>query len=260
LLAIHDETPTLRSVSFDIDGFDFTPGQSLMLDWGTGPVEAPISSDSMFLPHVRVTLPSDVLPPDLEIHRMVGVAGPCGSDWPVMDLLGNDVLMVGLEIGIATLLPLVSELVRVRESVGRLTLVIGVGRGGVVPFHRELLELAADDGVHLLLADDTCSDDGGLAELAEESLVMSGRSASACVAAPTRVAAEIVDRLHARGLGRDLMHVASACHWKCENGECGRCRHGPNEVDRVGAIARADHWRPATIPRVLPTRRDAVRA
>ena len=260
LLAIHDETPTLRSVSLEIDGFDFSAGQSLMLDCGTGPFEAPISSDPMFLPHVRVTLPANLLPANLELNHPVRVAGPCGGEWPMMDLLGRDVLMVGHDLGIATLLPLVVELVRVRESLGRLTLVVGVGQGGVLPFRQELLQFASEEGVNLLIADDADSEDGGLAELAEESLVVSGRSASACVAAPTRVAAEVVDRLHARGLGPDLMHVASACHWTCEGGECGRCRHGPNEVDRAGAIARADHWRPASIPRVLPTRRASLRA
>lgn len=254
LLGIRAETPTLVSLQLAIDEFEFSPGQSLMLDWGFGPMEAPISSDPLDAPEVRVTLRADLLPPRAAMRGAPKAAGPCGSEWPVMELLGHDVLLVGYEIGLATLLPLVRELARFHESFQRITLVAGGRDAASVPFRADLETLAAQHGVHVHIADDPQAADGGLPEAAEESLIVSGRSALACIAASTRLATDVMDRLRLRGLGTDLMHIASACHWHCQAGECGRCNHGPNEVDRVGAIQRADRWRPADVPRVVHQR------
>ncbi|MCB0049371.1 MAG: Ni/Fe hydrogenase subunit gamma, partial [Caldilinea sp.] len=56
---------------------------------------------------------------------MIGVRGPFGSSWPLDDLKGKDIVLVGGGIGLAPLRPALYQLVAQRGDYGRVVLLYG---------------------------------------------------------------------------------------------------------------------------------------
>ena len=69
---------------------------------------------------------------------MIGVRGPFGSSWPLDDLKGKDIVLVGGGIGLAPLRPALYQLVAQRGDYGRVVLLYGARTPEDMLFRAEL--------------------------------------------------------------------------------------------------------------------------
>lgn len=69
---------------------------------------------------------------------MVGVRGPCGTNWPVADAEGRDLVVVAGGIGLAPLRPVVRAALAARRHYGRVVLLVGARSPDNLIFAREL--------------------------------------------------------------------------------------------------------------------------
>ncbi|WP_018637921.1 FAD/NAD(P)-binding protein [Parafrankia elaeagni] len=212
------------------------PGQFTML-YAFGVGEVPLSVSS---------LPSEV-PPLLHTVRavgavteaicatrpggMLGVRGPFGRGWPLDEIVGRDVLLVAGGLGLAPLRPVVQWILRRRDEVGRVALLVGSRTPADVLYHADLAELAARPDVQVLLTVDA-ADPGWKGRVGVVTALLPQARFDPARTVALTCGPEIMMRLTAQalvdaGIPAHRVHLSMERNMHCGVGHCGRCQLGP---------------------------------
>lgn len=227
------DTVTLELLPVAGPSLGYRSGQFTMLDaFGVGEVPISISGDPTrpgplehtirdvgAVTHALITAP---------IGAVVGVRGPFGTGWDVLDGAGGDVVLVAGGIGLAPLRPALLELVRHRDRFARVVLLYGARTPEDILFGDELRSWARDHGVVV----EVTVDNGQHAWRGKVGLVtqlvpragFDARHTFALVCGPETMMRYAASALVDRGVPPHRVRLSMERSMKCGVGLCGHCQ------------------------------------
>jgi len=243
-------TVELEIVDEDLRGlYRWTPGQFNMLYApGVGEAAISISSDSERPGRLLHTI-REVGSVTRAIHRMgvgglLGLRGPFGRGWPVEEMPGRDVLIVGGGISLAPLRPLVYWIRNHRADYGRVVMLYGCRSPEDRPYVAELEEWGEAADIDVLVTVDNATPEwtgpvGVVTDLLRRVRV-NANNTSVCVCGPrvlNRVAAWQFLQLH---IPESRVYVSLERNMNCGFGRCGHCQYGGKFVCKNGPVFAFD--------------------
>ncbi len=236
-----------------IDGFSFAPGQFNMLYVpGVGEVPISISGD----PGKPQTLVHTVRSVGTATEKIcargagavLGVRGPFGTNWPMEEAVGNDVVIVCGGIGLAPLRPALYYIMAHREKYGRVALLYGARTPEDLLYKAELPQWRGhfDLQVEVTVDAATGSWRGNVGVVT--TLIPPARfdpeSTVAMVCGPEVMMRFTLVELETRGVPAENTYVSMERNMKCALGFCGHCQFGPTFICKDGPVFRYDQVQP----------------
>jgi NAD(P)H-flavin reductase len=239
------DTVTLEMVPDDGKGLAFLPGQFTMIYvFGIGEVPLSISGtpcDPGTLVHtVRSVGAVTRAIVGLEPGAPIGVRGPYGTGWPVLEAAGRDVLLVAGGIGLAPLRPVLYEVLASRDIYGAVSLVYGSRSPADLLFGDELhiwrsrFDLEVE--VTVDRSDRDWFGDVGMVTGLLPRVPFDPANTIAMLCGPEIMMKVVAGELEAGGLRPESVYVSLERNMKCAIGFCGHCQFGPDFLCRDGPV------------------------
>jgi NAD(P)H-flavin reductase len=245
----HD-TFTLELVpTEDGAGTAFAPGQFNMLYvFGVGEVPISISGDprdSSSLQHTTRAVGA-VTKAMRRIKRgdTIGVRGPFGSHWPLVDAVGHDVVIVAGGIGLPPLRSALYHLFAHRKKYGNVVLLYGARTPDDIVYQSELERWRESFNLDVHVTVDFAPSGWRGSVGAVTALI--GRTSfnpsnvMAMMCGPEVMMRFTVMELQKRGVSMDHIYLSTERNMKCAIGFCGRCQYGSTFVCKDGPVFRLD--------------------
>lgn len=251
------ETPGVFTLDLGLDdGKDrrvsFAPGQFNMLTvFGVGEVPISISGDpaetNSLVHTVRGVGGVTNALNELEPGAVLGLRGPFGAGWPLVEARGQDVVIVAGGLGLAPLRPALYGLLAERKRFGSIVLLYGARSPDDILFQPEI-----ESWRHRLDLDVEVTVDHAPTNWRGHVGVVTTLIARASFDPPNSVAfvcgPEIMMRfaiksLEVAGVGSESIHLSMERNMKCAVGLCGHCQFGASFVCRDGPVLRYDRVR-----------------
>jgi sulfhydrogenase subunit gamma (sulfur reductase) len=228
--------------------FSFQPGQFNMLGLhGVGEVPISIvdcSPDGELLMHTvrdvgRVTHGLA----GLGVGDRVGLRGPFGSGWPLVQARGRDLVFVTGGLGCAPVLAAIRHVLARRADYGRVSVLQGVRHSEDLIWRDCYADWQRNADMTVLLAADVVakpSDDffrGNVVELFRR-LELVPEQTLAMMCGPEVMMAAAVGELRDRGVAATDVWLSLERNMHCGSGLCGHCQLGPRFVCRDGPVFR----------------------
>ena len=185
------------------------------------------------------------------LHRLgegdaVGVRGPFGNCFPLDEMKGKHVIVLGGGIGGAPLRPVIHSILDRRADYGKLTILWAARLPSLLIFTEEFDDWQAAPDTELHLTVDECPDgkhpNGGwtgnvglITELLEK-VAPSPENAVTITCGPPIMIKFTLLTLEKLGFTRDQMIVTLEAKMKCGMGKCGRCNLGEKFVCTDGPV------------------------
>jgi len=180
--------------------------------------------------------------------EVIGLRGPFGSGWPLEKAQGRDILFVAGGIGLAPLRGALLELLRMREEVGRITLLYGARRPSELLYLRELRRLTRL-GLRLSVSVDRMAEgwEGpvGFVTTLIPSAAFDPERVLVMMCGPEIMMRNAVYELWRCGVPNESLYLSLERNMKCAVGYCGHCQFGPKFICRDGPVYHYDqvaHW------------------
>jgi NAD(P)H-flavin reductase len=247
-----EEAPGVYTYTIRYDGeFKGIPGQFNMLYvYGLG--EIPISLSD--LPEVRgnytliqhtvrvVGAVTKAIVSGCDIGSVVGIRGPYGNGWPLKDVEGMDVVIVGGGIGLAPLRPIIKYIGLNRSKFGRLNILYGARTPKDLLYKYELNEYSKISNTKLMLSSDTPAEGwthhvGFVTDLID-SVDVDIRNTVIYVCGPEVMMRVAVKKLLSKGFRKDLTYLSLERRMRCGIGVCGTCQFGHYFICKDGPVFR----------------------
>jgi len=175
---------------------------------------------------------------------MIGVRGPFGSHWPLEEVKGKDIVLVGGGIGLAPLRPALYRLVAQRAGYGRVVLLYGARTPEDMLYRSELEHWRSRFDLEIFVTVDRATGDWhgnvGLVTALIPRAPFEPQNAVALICGPEVMMRSAVQALHKRGVGPTQTYLSLERNMKCGTALCGHCQFGPHFVCRDGPVFRMD--------------------
>jgi NAD(P)H-flavin reductase len=230
-------------------GIEPTPGQFNML-YAFGVGEVPISTsgeatgDGSLLHTVRAVGEVTQALCATEPGDVIGVRGPFGTNWPLEEARGGDLVIVAGGIGLAPLRPALYHALTHRDDFGAVSLLVGARTPADVLYTAELERWRLRPDVDVDVTVDAAPSHwrgnvGVVTRLVPKARLDPG-AATALVCGPEVMMSFAVKALVERGLEKDRIYVSLERSMRCAVGHCGHCQLGPLLICRDGPVFRYD--------------------
>lgn len=251
ILAVRDENFNTKTFTLEFcdegirDTYRFAPGQFNMV-YVPGVGEAAISISSN--PHQPRRLDHTIRlvgTVTRAIARMgegdvIGLRGPFGRGWPLEQLKGRDVVILGGGIGLAPLRPVIYWLLQHREHCRRVVLLYGCRTPEDRLYVGELERWSGDHALDVLVTVDNATGGWtgpvGVVTNLLRRVKVNARQTVVIVCGPrilNRVAAWNFLQLH---VPPSQVYVSLERNMNCGFGRCGHCQYGSKFVCRDGPV------------------------
>ena len=236
-----------------VSAFGFVPGQFNMLYmFGLGEVAISLSGDPAedhrIVHTVRAVGAVSSAITRLRREQVIGVRGPYGSHWPVLDSEGSDVVIVAGGLGLAPLRPVIYHVLAHRERYGRVVVLYGARGPTDILYRRELEAWRRRLDVEITVTVDHAAADRqgnvGVVPSLIPRMPIDPDHAVGMLCGPEIMMRFTVDALRQRGLPMDRIFLSMERNMKCATGHCGHCQFGPAFVCRDGPVFRFDRIAP----------------
>jgi len=231
----------------DSEAFSFRAGQFAELSLlGTGEApfgiaSSPVDPGLLDFTVSRAGLVTSELH-NLETGDRVGMRGPLGNGYPLEELEGRDVLVVGGGFGFSTLRAFTGYALHPdnRGLFGGMTVVYGARNPGLLLYRKDLLEWGKRDDIDLRVTVDT--PDGswagrtGVVPAAVRELRIDAGRTTALVCGPPAMIRYTLPVLNELGLPPERVFLSLEMKMKCGIGKCGRCNIGEAYVCTDGPV------------------------
>jgi NAD(P)H-flavin reductase len=232
----------------------FAAGQFNMLYvFGVGEVPISISGDPTNAPTLVHTIRA-VGTVTRAMQRLkrgatVGVRGPFGSAWPVVEAEGKDVVLVAGGIGLAPLRPVLLQLLAQRHLYGKVVLLYGTRTPEDILYRRQLEQWRGrfDIDVHVTV-DRTSAPWYGQVGVVTRLIAQASFDpfdTLAMICGPEVMMRFTMMELMQRGVDAAHIFVSMERNMKCAIGFCGHCQYGPTFICKDGPVLRYNriaHW------------------
>jgi NAD(P)H-flavin reductase len=184
---------------------------------------------------------------------VVGVRGPFGTEWPLAEAAGGDLVVVAGGIGLAPLRPAIRHALGRRCDFGAVAVLVGARTPEDLLYRDELeswrARLDAEVDVTVDAAAAGWYGRVGLVTTLIPGAVIDPARAAALVCGPEVMMTFVVRALLERGLVLERIWVSLERNMRCAVGHCGHCQLGPALICRDGAVFPA-----AAMQRLLEVR------
>jgi NAD(P)H-flavin reductase len=244
-----DDTFTLEISPIDNSKQRFAPGQFNMLYvFGVGEVPISISSDPARAPILAHTtrVVGSVTKAMFQLKRggMIGVRGPFGSAWPVIEAKGSDLVIIPGGIGLAPLRPLIYHVLTHRRDYQRVVVLYGARTPEDILYPAQLRQWRGkfDMDVHVTVDRATGAWKGnvGLITSLIARAPFDPAKAVVLLCGPEVMMRYTVMEVQKRGVPAERIYVSMERNMKCGVGFCGHCMYGPTFVCKDGPVFRLD--------------------
>lgn len=171
---------------------------------------------------------------EMQPGDLVGVRGPVGNGFPLDELKGRRIVILGGGIGLAPLRPLIQEMLDHRADYGELVIFCAARAPELLVFREEYAEWAEAPGtsVHVTV------DRGDATWTGNVGLITQALAAVAC--GPPIMIKFVLKELARLGFQPDQVITTLEAKMKCGLGKCGRCNVGDQYVCQDGPVFRYD--------------------
>jgi NAD(P)H-flavin reductase len=181
---------------------------------------------------------------EMQEGEVVGVRGPMGKGFPLDELRGRRVVILGGGIGLAPLRPLVQEILDHRDDYGDMTIFCAGRSPDLLVFREEYEEWAAAPRtvVHVTVDKGDASWTGrvGLITQALAEIAPSPQGAVAVTCGPPIMIKFVLKELETLGFAAEQVVTTLEGKMKCGLGKCGRCNVGDQYICTDGPVFRYD--------------------
>ncbi len=243
------DTVTLDLVPLSGDRPGYAPGQFNMLyAFGVGEVAISMSGDCAkgggFVHTVRNVGAVSGAIAGLEAGGTLGLRGPFGTNWPVVEAEGSDVILIAGGLGLAPLRPAIYHILNNRERYGRVTILFGSRSPTDMLYRHELEEwrrrLDVDIEVTVDHADASWHGNVGVVPGLIPRAAFDPAETVAFVCGPEVMMRFTVTALDEAGVPAERVYVSMERNMKCAIGLCGHCQFGPDFICKDGPVMRYD--------------------
>ncbi len=231
------------------NGFRFAPGQFNMLYvHGVGEIPISISGDPENSEHlVHTTRAVGTVTKGmwkLKAGQQIGVRGPYGTAWPVIESVGNDIVIVTGGIGLAPLRPAMYAIMAQRERFGNVVLLYGARTPEDMLYKREIKKWRAEFDLNVHVTVDRAAGgwrgNVGVVTSLIPKAPFDPYNTIALICGPEVMIRYTAMELQKRGVADDCIYVSMERNMKCGVGFCGHCQFGPKFVCKDGPVFRFD--------------------
>ncbi|HSO94130.1 MAG TPA: FAD/NAD(P)-binding protein [Candidatus Dormibacteraeota bacterium] len=184
----------------------------------------------------------------LTVGETLGVRGPFGSNWPIDEAAGQDVVIIAGGVGLAPLRPAIAQVLGQRDRFGRVVVLYGARTPGDLLFAEELAGWRARFDVEVrVTVDHALSGWRGQVGVVPSLIPDAGfetERASALVVGPEVMMRFTIAALRERGVAADHIYLSLERNMRCAIGWCGHCQLGPWFVCKEGPVFRYDQVQP----------------
>jgi sulfhydrogenase subunit gamma (sulfur reductase) len=227
--------------------FQYLPGQFAMLsvlgvgEAAFGIASSPTESGMLEFTVNKIGAVTTALH-NLEVGDKVWIRGPLGTHYPVEDLKGKPVVIIGGGYAFTTLRSLVYYMLdaRNRDQYGEITVVYGARNPGLLLYREELATLGSRQDLKFITtvdrADESWQGQVGVVPKIVEQLSPDARRAYAIICGPPmmiKYTLPVVERL---GFRPEQVILSLERKMKCGVGMCGRCNIGSKYVCKDGPV------------------------
>jgi NAD(P)H-flavin reductase len=181
---------------------------------------------------------------EMQKGEIVAVRGPMGKGFPLDELRGRRVVILGGGIGMAPLRPLVHEILDHRDDYGEMTIVCAGRSPDLLVFREEYEEWAAAPRtvVHVTVdkGDDSWTGRVGLITQELGEIAPSPEGAVAVTCGPPIMIKFVLKELARLGFAPEQVITTLEGKMKCGIGKCGRCNVGDQYICTDGPVFRYD--------------------
>jgi len=242
---------TRDTFTFSLEAMDgspqprFAPGQfSMLYVFGVGELPISISGDPeqpRLVYTVRSVGPATQALVSCRPGDSLGVRGPFGTAWPLVEARGKDVLIVAGGIGLAPLRPAIYQILRDRDAYVRLIVLYGARSPQDLLYRKELNSCARSPDTQVL----TTVDYGGVNWRGRVGVVttlfrhlrLHPDRTVVLICGPELMMHYVIGELtQNRGLPASDVYLSMERNMKCAVGFCGHCQYGPHFICRDGPV------------------------
>lgn len=243
------DTFTMEMVPTEGGTFAFKAGQFNMLYvFGVGEVPISISGDpadgSKVVHTTRAVGAVSAALDGLKAGDMLGVRGPFGTDWPVEQSYGQDLVFVAGGVGLAPLRPAIYQAMANRERFGRVVVLYGARTPEDILFKKELERWRGRFDMDVAVTVDRATGKwSGNVGVVTKLVARGGFDplhTTAFVCGPEVMMRYVAAELEKKGVERSSVWVSMERNMKCGCGLCGHCQWGPHFVCKDGPVFRYD--------------------
>jgi NAD(P)H-flavin reductase len=229
--------------------FSFAPGQFNMLyAFGVGEVAISISGDparpEKLVHTVRAVGATTKALGRLRRGDTVGVRGPFGSQWPVGEAVGRDVVVIAGGIGLAPLRPVVYHILRNRQKYGNVVLLYGARTPSDLLYTKELEQWRGRFDLDVQVTVDRASSSWRGRVGVVTNFIPRARfdpsEALAMICGPEIMMRFAVQEIEERDMKTESIYISMERNMKCAVGFCGHCQFGPTFICKDGPVFSYD--------------------
>ncbi|MCB1307327.1 MAG: FAD/NAD(P)-binding protein [Leptospiraceae bacterium] len=223
----------------------FQPGQfNMIYHYGVGEVAISISGDPGVSDRLIHTIRTMGLVTraieKLKAGAVLGIRGPYGRPWPVMEARDNDLIIVAGGVGLAPLRPVLYYVLAHRSDYRRVSLIFGARSPMDILFKKELEEWRSHLDLNVEVTVDTAGADWyghvGVVTKLINRIPFEPQQTVAMLCGPEIMMQVTGDHLVNRGVPTDKVFLSMERNMKCAVGFCGHCQYGPHFICRDGPV------------------------
>jgi NAD(P)H-flavin reductase len=256
LAGMTDLADDIKLFQIELNGqhFDYQPGQFAFVSaFGVGEAPFGLASTSARTSLLEFAI-NRIGTVTTALHRLepgavVGVRGPLGNSFPLDEMKGKDLLVLGGGIGGAPLRPVIHTVLDNRADYGHLTILWAARKPSLLVFTDEYdawrsapnteLHLTVDEG------DTTWTGNVGLITQLLEEVAPSPENTVTVICGPPIMIKFVILGLKKLGFADEQMIMTLEAKMKCGIGKCGRCNMGEKFVCLDGPVfsyAQVSHF------------------
>ncbi|MEW5803180.1 MAG: FAD/NAD(P)-binding protein [bacterium] len=229
----------------DRKAFDYHPGQFAEISVaGAGEIPIGIASSPTEGDQVMFTVKRmGVVTKDLHNSspgRIIGLRGPYGNGFPMEELKGKHIFIVGGGFAFTTLRALAVYLMGDRKEYGDITIVYGARTPGDLIYREELQDWASRKDLNVNITvdrgDANWKGREGFVPAVVKQVAPSAKDAIALVCGPPIMIKFTIPVLFELGFAADKILNSLEMRMKCGFGKCGRCNIGSKYVCKDGPV------------------------
>jgi len=179
---------------------------------------------------------------NLRVGDLLGVRGPFGNGFPIEPLKGHNLVIIGGGFAFTTLrsLAVYAMAAENRSRFGRLTVIYGARRPGLLLYKKEMAAWKERDDIEVIVTVDAAEGDWsgrvGFVPAVTKEVGPSSGNAFALVCGPPIMIKYTLPVLADLGFPPERILLSLEMRMKCGIGICGRCNIGPKYVCKDGPV------------------------
>jgi len=174
--------------------------------------------------------------------ELLGVRGPYGTNWPVEEAQGKDVLIAAGGIGLAPLRPAMYYIMAHRAKYKKVVLLYGARTPDELIFRDEIKSWRANLDLEVDVTVDRATGEWrgnvGVVTTLIPRIQFDPANTVAMVCGPEIMIRFTLLELQRRTIPLENLYVSLERNMKCGVGLCGHCQHGPHFICKDGPVFR----------------------